>query len=87
MGYGLGYTPNERPLRRRREGPFRAQIDGRGDWIRTSDLLNPIQVRYQAALRPDVMERAWSQKMGMARKTPLCATPLVLSARPSGRGP
>ena len=27
--------------------------DGRGDWIRTSDLLNPIQVRYQAALRPD----------------------------------
>ena len=28
-----------------------AQI-GRGDWIRTSDLLNPIQVRYQTALRP-----------------------------------
>ncbi len=28
---------------------------GRGDWIRTSDLLNPIQVRYQAALRPDRM--------------------------------
>src|SRR6266542_3666773 len=27
--------------------------DGRGDWIRTSDLLNPIQVRYQTALRPD----------------------------------
>jgi hypothetical protein len=26
---------------------------GRGDWIRTSDLLNPIQVRYQTALRPD----------------------------------
>ena len=25
---------------------------GRGDWIRTSDLLNPIQVRYQSALRP-----------------------------------
>ena len=25
---------------------------GRGDWIRTSDLLNPIQVRYQTALRP-----------------------------------
>jgi hypothetical protein len=30
------------------EGDF-----GRGDWIRTSDLLNPIQVRYQTALRPD----------------------------------
>ena len=27
--------------------------NGRGDWIRTSDHLNPIQVRYQAALRPD----------------------------------
>jgi hypothetical protein len=35
------------------EPPFRAQNRGRGDWIRTSDLLNPIQVRYQAALRPD----------------------------------
>ena len=30
-----------------------AEDVGRGDWIRTSDLLNPIQVRYQAALRPD----------------------------------
>ena len=28
--------------------------DGRGDWIRTSDPLNPIQVRYQTALRPDI---------------------------------
>ena len=27
---------------------------GRGDWIRTSDPLRPRQVRYQAALRPDV---------------------------------
>ena len=26
---------------------------GRDDWIRTSDPLNPIQVRYQTALRPD----------------------------------
>ena len=26
---------------------------GRGERIRTFDLLNPIQVRYQAALRPD----------------------------------
>ena len=30
-------------------------VFGRGDWIRTSDLLNPIQVRYQAALRPATM--------------------------------
>ena len=29
---------------------------GRGDWIRTSDLLNPIQARYQAAPRPDCDE-------------------------------
>lgn len=28
-------------------------FNGRGDWIRTNDHLNPIQVRYQAALRPD----------------------------------
>ena len=28
--------------------------NGRGDWIRTSDPLRPRQVRYQAALRPDI---------------------------------
>ncbi len=27
--------------------------DGRGDWIRTSDLHTPSVMRYQAALRPD----------------------------------
>jgi hypothetical protein len=27
---------------------------GRGDWIRTSGPLRPRQVRYQAALRPDI---------------------------------
>ena len=27
---------------------------GRGDWIRTSDLLVPNQARYQAALRPEL---------------------------------
>ena len=27
---------------------------GRGDWIRTSDPLHPMQVRYQAALHPDL---------------------------------
>ena len=34
-------------------GSFRTQTGGRGAAIRTRDLLNPIQVRYQAALRPD----------------------------------
>ena len=45
--------PSERPLRQCREGPFRARVSGRGERIRTFDLLNPIQVRYQTALRPD----------------------------------
>src|SRR4051794_4482612 len=29
-------------------------VDGRGDWIRTSDLHTPSVMRYQAALRPDL---------------------------------
>ena len=33
-----------------RAGPY---DDGRGEKIRTSDPLHPMQVRYQAALRPD----------------------------------
>ncbi|MEY2682121.1 MAG: hypothetical protein RIQ66_682, partial [Pseudomonadota bacterium] len=32
------------------EGKIR---NGRGEMIRTSDPLHPMQVRYQAALRPD----------------------------------
>ena len=36
-----------------RNGPSKS---GRGDWIRTSDPLRPRQVRYQAALRPDIEE-------------------------------
>jgi hypothetical protein len=35
--------------------------NGRGDWIRTNDPLFPKQVRYQAALRPDIL-LAWSGK-------------------------
>ena len=34
--------------RRRRQG-----FKSRGDWIRTSDPLHPMQVRYQAAPLPD----------------------------------
>src|SRR5262249_35267531 len=36
------------------EGSFQKDpdVNGRGDWIRTSDPLRPRQVRYQAALRP-----------------------------------
>ena len=29
--------------------------NGRGDWIRTNDPLLPKQVRYQTALRPDML--------------------------------
>jgi hypothetical protein len=46
----LLYTPPEY-RKDTRTGAWREK-DGRGDWIRTSDLLNPIQVRYQTALRP-----------------------------------
>jgi hypothetical protein len=28
-------------------------VFGRDDWIRTSDPLHPMQVRYRAALRPE----------------------------------
>ena len=34
----------------------RIEKNGRGDWIRTSDPLFPKQMRYQAALLPDLME-------------------------------
>ena len=34
---------------------------GRGDWIRTSDPLRPRQVRYQAALRPDLSTVAYGK--------------------------
>ena len=43
------------------EPDFRAQRVGRGERIRTFDLLNPIQVRYQTALRPD---REWQSTTG-----------------------
>ena len=36
------------------EWAMRKSKIGRGDWIRTSDPLRPRQVRYQAALRPDL---------------------------------
>ena len=35
--------------------PLEPVKSGRGDWIRTSDPLRPRQVRYQAALRPDIL--------------------------------
>jgi hypothetical protein len=32
------------------------QKSGRGDWIRTNDHLLPKQIRYQAALHPELLE-------------------------------
>ena len=34
--------------------PFLIFFIGRDDWIRTSDHLHPMQMRYQAALHPDI---------------------------------
>jgi hypothetical protein len=48
-----GVTMVEHKISERRCGVTLERGFGRGDWIRTSDLLNPIQVRYQTALRPD----------------------------------
>ncbi len=37
------------------ENHYRLVYFGRGEKIRTSDPLHPMQVRYQAALRPDML--------------------------------
>jgi len=55
LGRGLG--PTERRKAGERDDQDRARFsrggNGRGDKIRTCDPLHPMQVRYQAALRPD----------------------------------
>ena len=48
-----GGWENTRPPADSSEASFDVRMIGRGERIRTFDLLNPIQVRYQAALRPD----------------------------------
>ena len=47
------------PMERKISGDIK-EINGRGDWIRTSDPLTPSQVRYRAALRPDLPKRLGS---------------------------
>ena len=47
QGKQKGISPN---------GGYALDIIGRDDWIRTSGPLNPIQVRYQTALRPDILK-------------------------------
>ena len=61
---------------------------GRGDWIRTSDPLRPRQVRYQAALRPDIPNDyaiLWTISTIIAlRYSPYC--PLVPQAARADEG-
>jgi hypothetical protein len=45
-------------LRRCRRFSMQRGFENRGGRIRTDDHLNPIQVRYQAALRPDATNRS-----------------------------
>ena len=52
----LTVRPKRKPLRNGPKGLLRAWKSGRGGAIRTLDLLNPIQVRYQAAPRPEADE-------------------------------
>ena len=52
-GMNEGTGAQHEPLRRPGGVTFTRGRDGRGAAIRTRDLLNPIQVRYQAAPRPD----------------------------------
>ncbi len=93
-----------RPIRTTRARSFRceASIAGRGDWIRTSDHLHPMQVRYRAALHPENdLSRfcfrgpnrpfAGSVDPRRGRKCMICGSPQVVgqtfSARPSTRPP
>src|SRR6185436_2843756 len=52
--YFLGYLEARHRGKHGNDAAIRRVKIGRDDWIRTSDPLTPSQVRYQAALRPDV---------------------------------
>ena len=47
-------------------------LKNRADWIRTSDLLNPIQAHYQAVLRPDIFEEPERNGLGKKGKRFFC---------------
>jgi hypothetical protein len=59
-----------KPLAHKRR-PDREKGDGRGGAIRTLGLLNPIQVRYQAAPRPDRPTAYQKPEAGPARISPV----------------
>ena len=76
--------------------------NGRGDWIRTSDILLPKQARYQAALRPDSIGnftrnpagfptvqsylRRAHARSGSARTDDYAPTPLAGNGKATGDG-
>jgi len=74
----------KKPLSHLGEGPFA----GRAGVIRTRDHLNPIQVRYQAALRPAlVAARTAATKQStpryrLASNVVLAVSPFATTARP-----
>ncbi len=62
-----------------------SSLTSRGDWIRTSDHLHPMQVRYRAALHPEIPCPAFrsdhpatlSGAKGRRDALPGCATPVT----------
>jgi len=58
MAVRMAVRPESRAPRDLPEGLSHAPIVGRGAAIRTRDLLNPIQVRYQAAPHPDAAKNS-----------------------------
>jgi Endodeoxyribonuclease RusA len=89
-------------LSSRRRGGYRSRADrsaprcklsanrtakvGRGDWIRTSDPLRPRQVRYQAALRPDLRRFLMLLRICAALPFGLCPAAQAVPGRPFARG-
>ncbi len=53
-GYHTGLPPNSFGNTNLRKMLISKVLRSRADWIRTSDLLNPIQAHYQAVLRPEL---------------------------------
>src|SRR5450631_4209886 len=58
---------------------------GRGDWIRTSDPLLPKQVRYQAALRPDILISTTAPATEILRPYLACFVRMIVAILPALR--
>jgi hypothetical protein len=80
-----GRFQNERPSGSP-EGRFRTGESGRGGAIRTLDLLNPIQVRYQAAPRPEAVESTTGGRAAGCARLGRRMRLTVTGSAPSERG-